>query len=123
MNIKDTLIDVKNLSDAEKRKYCKEWKDSELTAAEFCRAKQLPVSSFLYWQKIYRKNVAMKSPSSAGFSPVTVKHPAALSEACESGKVDVNIQLSHGLQIHLNLSAPQLCSLIQELSDATAIIR
>ena len=65
--IDDILIDVKNINDAERKRYYDEWKASGLKTAQFCKEKQLPLKSFRYWCKRHPK-----AKTGKGFVPVTL---------------------------------------------------
>lgn len=110
MNTK-TNIDVKALSDEEKRRYYMEWKRSGLKALEFCREQGLSFMNFRYWCKRFKTQEII---SSQNFCPVSVI-PQEEVRLSEPRTREVTMTLAHGFQLQFTLPVSELLSLIRGL--------
>jgi len=110
-------IDTKELNEEERHCYYTKWKTSGLSKAAFCREEGIPVETFYYWHKCYRK----VSENKEAFSRVRIKETCR--EVSYDYGIDIGMNLSNQAQFQMRLSMQQLISLVQGLCDATSIIR
>lgn len=109
----DILIDGRNLSESERRRYYDEWQESGLKQIQFCQAQRLPLASFRYWHKKYQKEKPALMP---GFSRVAIKKSEGTPEAVDKTAVMVGIKLANQTQLQLSLSVKQLIDLIRGIA-------
>ena len=105
-------------SEKEKRFYYDTWKASGLSKHEFCQQHDLPEGTFYAWCHHFDK-VVLSTDGASAFSPVGVV-----------GKVDaavdvipIELTLGNGMRIRLSFREDRLTPFLQELMNATSIIR
>lgn len=138
MSSNETLIDVNNLSDEEKRQYYRDWKRSGLKALAFCMERHLPFTPFRGWCKQFKKEEQLqnnaflpvsapskiiKDASHDGFSCVTVKQERTAANSMESVGLPVGMKWPNEVQLQMTLTLPQLVGLIRGVCDATKTLR
>ena len=64
--IESDVIDIRKLSEEEKRGYYMAWVSSGLSKNQFCREQRLPVDTLHYWHRKYKSDVA-RGPSFSGY--------------------------------------------------------
>jgi transposase-like protein len=100
----------------EKQRYCLEWKKSGKSKTEFCELVGLPKSTFYSWCYRFKQKI----PSDTLFSPVALKTSPNL----ESEKLmQLEICLPNQTKLSISIQKNSLISFIQELSNATTIVR
>ena len=94
------------------------WKASGLSKHEFCQQHDLPEGTFYAWCHHFDK-VVLSTDGASAFSPVGVV-----------GKVDaavdvipIELTLGNGMRIRLSFREDRLTPFLQELMNATSIIR
>lgn len=106
----------KLMSDDEKLALCKRWKASSLSAAAFCREHGIGESSLSKWCRQYRSDINVESmPSFVRITP--------LEQQARQRIIPIEVKLSNGTTLHLNVPMVDAVDLIQEISHATSIIR
>lgn len=111
------LINTKALTDEERRRYYGTWKSSGLSKAEFCREQGIPIETFHYWHKCYRKTEA----HTGGFSQVHLKQVST--EISYEKGIELGMRLSNQTQFQMTLSIQQLITLVRGICDAASVIR
>ncbi len=101
----------------EKLDYCSEWEKSGLSKSKFCQLRDISKSSFHDWyHQLYLKN---NNKDATKWSEVVTNNIVF----AKSGMHNLDLTLQNGLKISLRLSLPETINFIQELSNATSIIR
>ncbi len=112
-----TTTTKSSLSEQEKRNYYEAWKCSGMNKKKFCKENGLSVEEFYYWHKLFKPKTSVKP---AQFSPVIATTPVT----CEPQDIiQVEIRLPNQAQLLIKLREYQLVLFIQELCNATTIIR
>ena len=102
----------------QKRRDCyAAWKKSGLSKVAFCKMHSIPVSSFYSWSRqVDRQEKARPSP----FVPIIAKVPA---QQISHNTVQLEIVLANQSSLQMAMREDRLVSFIQELMNATAIVR
>lgn len=105
-------------SEKEKRFYYDTWKASGLSKHEFCQQHNLPDGTFYAWCHHFDKAVSSVDDASA-FSPVGIVDNVA----SEVEAIPIELTLGNGIRIRLSFREDRLTPFLQELMNATSIIR
>lgn len=107
----------RHFSEAEKREFCLDWKNSGLRKSEFCRVNGLSESSFHGWYHDF-----LQAPQSVGenFSPLV---SSSFIEDTDRERISLKMTLPNQTQLCVSLPEDRLISFIVELCHATTVIR
>ncbi len=83
--------------------YYKEWQESGLCKKAYCSKKGLTTSTFFYWiKKLALQKQSLSSPSTAGFTQLTLPAPVEIAaDEGNSGGVVMEIAYPSGIKLKL----------------------
>lgn len=108
---------LKPTGDAEKLALCKRWKASKLPLKVFCKEHGVAKSSLYKWYKKYSSTADVEA------TPAFIQLTSSSKQQSAQEKVSIDLKLNNGTILHLNLPMADLVILIQELSNAVAVIQ
>jgi len=111
----DSCPKKRNFSIEEKRNYCKEWEESGMTQAAFCKVSGISKSALYQWNKNFKKE-----DSGFGFSPLVLEKQPSIKQ---TDAIQLSISLPNQMQLGISMSEDRLVSFIQEIYYATAVVR
>lgn len=102
-----------------KKALCEEWKASGKTKTDFCREKNIGLSTFYSWCN----QLWPEQKKERLFLPLQVKKMPSIESTKAQDQTDVELILSNGNLLRFKLPIKNLITFIQELMHATATVR
>lgn len=123
MNEKQSIPSVKKryrkYSDEDKRNYYKAFKKSGMNPIDFCKAHGISKSALYQWTNKFKKD-----NHDSDFSPLRFKNnPPNLSEKQTDVAQLTVVFRDNPMQLSVSIPVHRLASFIQEIGDATTVIR
>ena len=123
-------IEVKNLTQENRKSLCEEWKSSGINASEFCRQKGLCTSTFHGWCKklgLYITNKKTKSNKKISHKKDDKNWMPLISKSHQSSELEglklVEMKFPNQMIIGISLSMDDIQLLLKGLYHATTVIR
>ena len=105
----------RSFSIEEKRNYCMAWEKSGMNQSVFCEANRISNSALHKWSKEFKKE-----NNELGFSPLVLEQKPL---AKQIDIIQISICFPNQMQLSIAMPEHGLISFIQELGDATTVVR